>query len=77
MQKGIALLDREDGDRHWVAFSGVAGIWGDRAGHYYRVGTAEELTTTLRDAGYKYGEGTTYDSAAVLRVNVASVNIAR
>ena len=51
-------------------FSGAAGLWGDRQNHYYDVGTEEQLSRTLVDAGY--ASSCEFVSAAVLFVRVSS-----
>ena len=78
---GIFMMKRSDGQCHFLSFSGAGGVFSDREGHVYRVGTLEQLTQTLIDAGYVWGDhpgagsSPTFISAMVLLVNARSVNL--
>ena len=78
---GIFMMKRVDGQSHFLSFSGAGGVFSDREGHVYRVGTLKQLTQTLIDAGYVWGDhpgagsSPTFISAMALLVNARSVNL--
>ena len=78
---GIFMMKRVDGQSHFLSFSGAGEVFSDREGHVYRVGTLKQLTQTLIDAGYVWGDhpgaglSPTFISAMVLLVNVRSINL--
>ena len=84
---GLVLLERlpVDGapsEYHYLPFSGVQGVFCDRVGGYYRVGSVLNLAETLRAAGYvvhcagpSNRPSPKFVGALVLKVNTACINL--